>query len=144
MPTLPRDPGSPRSLLRGVGCRGSTRRSRGRGGQSLTDLLCNSCSSAGPAPTGQGTGTLGHAAGRREGSPENELDLRVAAPQLVTGPPRNGVVDNRVQSQEDTLAFNHRRLRSSGYREPVLTTGWVTWSLHSTTSRLDTIAALRS
>src|SRR5262249_54713460 len=27
----PRDPGPPRSLLRGVGCRGSTRRSRGRG-----------------------------------------------------------------------------------------------------------------
>jgi len=30
------------------------------------------------------------------------------------------------------------------YSDPVLTTGWVAWSLHSTTSRLDTIAALRS
>ncbi len=30
------------------------------------------------------------------------------------------------------------------YSDPVLTTGWVAWSLHSTTRRLDTIAAFRS
>src|SRR5215510_10621509 len=74
-------------------------------------LVWISGSSGRPASTGHGPSTLGHAAGRGEGSPQDELDLRVAAPQLVTGPPRNRVVNDWVQSQQDALAFSHGRTR---------------------------------
>src|SRR5690242_18114395 len=39
---------------------------------------------------------------------EQEFDLGVGAAQLVAGPLGQGVVDGRVQPQQDALAFGHR------------------------------------
>jgi len=42
-----------------------------------------------------------------EGAPEQVLDLGVGAAQLIGRPPGQGVVDGRVQAQQDALAFAH-------------------------------------
>jgi hypothetical protein len=42
-----------------------------------------------------------------EGAAQEELDLRVGAAQVVAGPPGQGIVDGRVQAEEDALAFGH-------------------------------------
>jgi hypothetical protein len=44
-----------------------------------------------------------------EGPAQQELDLGVGAAELVGGPPGQGVVDGRVQPQQDALAPGARR-----------------------------------
>ena len=55
-----------------------------------------------------------HPAGVLERAAQEELDLRVAASKLVLRPPRDGVVDCRVEPQEDALAIGHRTLGVQG------------------------------
>jgi hypothetical protein len=38
---------------------------------------------------------------------EHELDLGVRAPQLVIGPPGEGVVHGRIQAQQNAFSFRH-------------------------------------
>ena len=57
----------------------------------------------GPAPA---SGALpGHPARVGQGAAEQELDLGVGAAHLVGGPPGQGVVDRRVEPEQDALAF---------------------------------------
>ena len=48
-----------------------------------------------------------HPAVLAEGPPEQELDLGVGGAHLVGRPLRERVVDGRVESQQDALAFAH-------------------------------------
>src|SRR5215472_3057488 len=48
---------------------------------------------------------------------QQDFDLGIGAAQLVAGPPGQGVVDGRVQPQQDALAFAH------GVTVPAVT-GW--------------------
>jgi hypothetical protein len=48
---------------------------------------------------------LRHAAGVIERPAQQHLDVGVEAAKLVCGPPGEGVVDCRVDPQEDLLAF---------------------------------------
>jgi hypothetical protein len=45
------------------------------------------------------------AAGIGEGAPQQELDLGVGTPQLVGGPPCQGIVDGRVEAEKDALSL---------------------------------------
>src|SRR5262249_54792236 len=92
-----------------------------------------------PARSRRTHGGVRQPAGVDEGPAEQELDLRVAAPELLGGPPGQRVVDGGVQPQQDALA-----LGGHGYSVPTLTTGCIDWSLHRATSRFATIAARRS
>src|SRR5258706_329284 len=76
-------------------------------------------------------------------TPEHELDLRVQAPQIVRRPALQGVEDRGIDPQQEGLALGHRSLHH-WYSVPAFTIGCVSCSLHSTTSRLLTMAALRS
>ena len=49
----------------------------------------------------------GQPPGFGERAAEQELDLRVGAAQLVAGPPGQGVMDGRVEPEQDALAFGH-------------------------------------
>src|SRR6185503_1413503 len=71
---------------------------------------------------------------------EKVFDLRVHAAQLVRGPALHRLVRLRVDPQQDGLLLGHDYV----YSVPVFTTGCVFCSLHRTTRRLLTIAALRS
>src|SRR5215510_523613 len=68
---------------------------------------------------------------------QHVLDLSVDAAQLLGGPPLQRVVQIGIEPQQERLALRHQV-----YSVPVLTTGCVECSLHSTTSRLLTMAAL--
>src|SRR5687767_8611647 len=114
--------------------------------------------------SGQPSGVLQRAA-------EQILDLSVDAPELAGRPSLQGVVDLRVEPKRKSLFVGHflvcrgappprpvpcsLRLLGNGcdifllqcvhwYNVPAFTTGSTPFSLHSTTRRLLTIAALRS
>jgi hypothetical protein len=61
-----------------------------------------------PAAGPHQPGAAGQPPSLGERAAEQELDLGVGAAQLVAGPPGQGVVDGRVQPQQDALAFGHR------------------------------------
>jgi hypothetical protein len=42
-----------------------------------------------------------------ERATQEKFDLGVSAAQLIRGPPSQGIVDGRVQPEEDALAFGH-------------------------------------
>lgn len=71
---------------------------------------------------------------------EQNLDLRVHATEFARSPAGDRIVYRGIESQEDLLPF----AAHDEYKVPVLTTGDAGWSLHNTTIRLLTIAALRS
>jgi hypothetical protein len=48
---------------------------------------------------------LGHPARVVEGAAQQHLDVGVEAAELVSGPPRQGVVDGGVDAQQDLFAF---------------------------------------
>src|SRR5262249_28659312 len=81
------------------------------------------------------------AAGLPDRLDQQELDLRVHAPQLVRGPLLEARVELGADPQQEALAACQR---TYWYRLPVLTTGCARCSPQRTTSRLDTIAAFRS
>ena len=92
-------------------------------------------------------GAIGQPPSLGERAAEQELDLGIGAAQLVA--------QAHLARASWTAGSSRSRmlLRSvtvgsvaavTGYRVPVLTTGWVACSLHRTTSRLETIEALRS
>src|SRR5439155_7590276 len=76
-------------------------------------------------------------------TPEHELDLPVQAPQIVPRPALQRVEDRGIDPQQEGLALGHGSLHH-WYSVPAFTMGCVSCSLHSTTSRLLTMAALRS
>jgi benzoate membrane transport protein len=51
----------------------------------------------------------GHPPRVRQGTAQQELDLGIGAAHLIGGPPRQGVVDRRVEPQQDALALGHDR-----------------------------------
>jgi hypothetical protein len=48
---------------------------------------------------------LGHPARIGKGSPQQQLDLRVEAAELIRRPPTQRVVDGRIEAEQDRLAF---------------------------------------
>lgn len=73
----------------------------------------------------------------------------VEGTQVVGRPPRQRLVDGRVEPQQDGLALpllvRPGRLRHAQvYSDPVLMTGVACEELQSTTSRFETMAAFRS
>ena len=74
---------------------------------------------------------------------QEELDLRVEAAQIVVRPALDGVQHGGIDAKEERFAIGHDRTVTDRSC-PVLITGCVLRSPHSTTSRLLTIAALRS
>ncbi len=60
--------------------------------------------------------TLGDRSGGRpasgvgESPPQHELDLGVGTPQLVCRPPRQGVVNGRVEPQQDAFSLGHEQV----------------------------------
>ena len=75
-----------------------------------------------PAATRETAGLARHTPRLAQRPAQDELDLRVAAPQVIPRPPRDRVVDRRVQPEEDALALGHR---GYVYREPAFTIGCV-------------------
>src|SRR5215469_793915 len=73
---------------------------------------------------------------------QQEFDLRVHAAQLVGRPLLDRLVELRADPQQEALALGHGT--GYWYSVPALTTGCARCSPQSTTSRLETIAALRS
>jgi hypothetical protein len=47
----------------------------------------------------------GHPAGIIESASQEHLDLGVEAAEIISGPPREGVVDRRVDTQQNLLAL---------------------------------------
>src|SRR5215469_2469049 len=82
---------------------------------------------------------LGHPARIGKSSPQQHLDLRVEAAELIRRPPTQRVVHGRIEAEQDRLAFFVHE-----YRVPALTTGEGGWSPQSTTIRLLTMLAVRS
>jgi hypothetical protein len=56
-------------------------------------------------PLGDGPGRC-TAPGICERPPKEELDLGIGTAQLVGGPPRQGVVDGGVESEQNALSFS--------------------------------------
>src|SRR6185437_16662485 len=83
-----------RSCPSGPGHEGASRRLAGWGG-------------TWPAGPAHGSDLAGQPPGVGQGTAQEELDLGVGAAQLVGGPPGQGVVDRRVQAQQETLALAH-------------------------------------
>ena len=46
-------------------------------------------------------------AGVQQRPPENELDLRVEAPQLVVGPSLQSLMDGRIDPERKRFPFSH-------------------------------------
>jgi hypothetical protein len=59
----------------------------------------------GPAAARERRGPRWHPAGVGEGASQEHLDLAIDAPELVRGPPRQGVVNGRVHAQQNRLAL---------------------------------------
>ena len=52
-----------------------------------------------------GAGLVGHPTGVVEGAAQQHLDLGVEAAELVGGPAREGIVDRRIDAQQDLFAL---------------------------------------
>jgi len=69
---------------------------------------------AGPAGAARRLRLLREAARVGQRGAEQVVDLGVRAAQLVGGPPRQGVVDRRVEPQQHGLAVGHRSVQRAG------------------------------
>ena len=90
----------------------------------------------------QSSGALGCALAAIDGLAQQEFDLRVDAAQVIGGPALQILPQLGRQAQQEGLAVGGSH--GYAYRVPVLMTGEASELPHSTTSRLLTMAALRS
>jgi hypothetical protein len=60
-----------------------------------------------PTPPREGRRLLRHPPRVGERAPQEHLDLRVEAPELVVGPTDQRIVDGRVDPQQDLAALAH-------------------------------------
>jgi hypothetical protein len=69
-------------------------------------FVLSAAAGRGPAASGHRSHCSGHPAGVLEGVSQQQLDLSVEAAKVVIGPPREGIVDRRVDAQQDLLSLS--------------------------------------
>ncbi len=76
-------------------------------GPRCSALLRLAGTTAGTTPSREIGGRLGHAPGVAQGAAQDDLDLRIHAPQLVARPAGQRVVDGRVDPEENLATLAH-------------------------------------